>query len=66
MEPRSIFASPTRSESDEELALVRVGPRVGHGQDSSAGVSQVRLEFVFECFAPKRLAALAGPERIAA
>ena len=52
-----------RPERDEELAAVRVRPRVGHREDAGLVVAQLRVELVGELVAG---AAGALPERIAA
>ena len=42
-----------RCERDEELAAVRVGPTVGHGQDPGAGVLELGGDLVLKLFAAR-------------
>lgn len=54
-----------RQHRNEELAAVRVGPRIGHAHRVRPIVLQRRHKFILEVTAPNRLAASARAGRIA-
>ncbi|CAK9114643.1 Alanine--tRNA ligase (Alanyl-tRNA synthetase) (AlaRS) [Durusdinium trenchii] len=60
VEPRA------RGECDEELRAVGVGARIGHGQDTSAGVLELGRDLVLELGSPERLAAATGAGGVSA